>query len=360
LNPKNKEKITEIPGSKAFSTYFQVFSKNLSAMDRTGVITIPLKTKILPHMVMPEYRIFKKTFEEICDDRIKFILKQIDSENKKLAVMYSGGIDSTLILCSLLKCATPEQLKNTIVLLSDESIIENTKFYYDYVAKYFNCVSSYRFPYFLGKNEYLFLTGENADQVFGSQVNDDLTRNRPYEILFESLESKTGTIIDYFSDKLDNDTKKYAEPFFHLLKRLTDSSPVKIDNVYTFFWWINFTTKWQNVYTRILPYSMNISTIRLEKNYTSFYCTEEFQLWSMNNTPNFLIEDYKDVKMAAKKYIVNVNGDQSYLKKPKVGSLYTLMKRKNIGLMLDDNMNSINEWPSEELINYENSFTEML
>ena len=44
--------------------------------------------------------------------------------------MYSGGIDSTLIMVSLLKVATDKELKeNVIVLLTQASIFENESFF---------------------------------------------------------------------------------------------------------------------------------------------------------------------------------------------------------------------------------------
>ena len=356
-DPTNKEKLKSVPGGEAFSSYFQLFSKNISAIDRTGSVNIPLKTEVLDFLKMPEFRKYDKSFDEICDDKARELLNRMG--NKKLAVMYSGGVDSTLILCSLLKMATKQELKRVVVLLSNESIGENPNFYYNYIIKNFECVSSYRFPYFLGDDNYLFVSGENADQLFGSQVNDDFTKENPYSDLFKTMDQAEGQIMDYFNIKLDTTHKKYAEPMMAIFKKMVDAAPIELNNVYKFFWWINFATKWQSVYVRILPYSMNKDTLKLEENYTTFYCSEDFQLWSMNNTDKFSEIDSAGKKIP-KQYIVDVNGDEEYLNKPKFGSLAHLVKRKEFVYTMNSDMKFGKEYPTEDMYNYGNDFEEMM
>ena len=359
LNPSLKPHREKIPGSEQFSSFFQIFSDNITCIDRTGVITTPLKTKLLTHLKMPEYSNFNKSFEEICDDRTKQILKKCEEENKKLAVMYSGGIDSTLMMCSLLKNGSEKQLKNVIVLLSELSIMENKNFYTNYIIKKFNCVSSYTFVNILGNDDYLLITGDNADQIFGSQINDHFTMNRKYQEVFNTIDSMEGHIIDFFKGRLLPKNKKYAESMFLLFKKLSDSCPVELNNVYKFFWWINFTTKWQSVYVRILPFSKNINSIKPEENFTTFYHTKEFQLWALNNTDNFVKDSQNTVKYIAKEYIYDFNKDSDYLKKLKIGSLWQVARRKQVPLFLTENMETSNNWPEETELNCNNDFVNM-
>ena len=200
---------------------------------------------------------FDKTFEQVCDERAKYLLQFAESKNRKIAVMYSGGIDSTLILCSFIKNAKKEQLKNILVLLSDESIRENVNFYHDHIIKNFECVSSYKFPYYLGHDDYLFTSGENADQLFGSQVNGVMAKKIPFSSLFDSFDKMEGYVIDFFNERLSPSGKeKYSEGMLSLCKKIVDGAPIELNNVYRFFWWINFATKWQNCYVRMLPYSV--------------------------------------------------------------------------------------------------------
>jgi hypothetical protein len=359
-NSKNKEKRSLIPGGNQFASFFQIFSENITCIDRNGIMQIPLKTKILDHLKIPEYTKFDTSFSDICDERAKFLLHKSEHiKHRKIVVMYSGGIDSTLILCSFLKHATPKQLDNILVLLSEKSIDENPNFYYNHIIKKFKCESSWKFQYFLGNDDYLFVTGENADQLFGSQVNDEFTRDKPYTDLFRPIHEMEGQILDFLGSKLNDGHKQYAEPFFKLFEKMVSKSPIELNSVYRFFWWINFTTKWQSVYLRIIPYSKNTKTLKLEENYTTFYHTKEFQLWSLNNTNKFSYDVDQCGKKIAKQYILDVNGDVSYLNKPKMGSLSGLARRKEYVYTIDSDMNYINEYPSEEYYNCENDFVEL-
>jgi len=359
-NPYNHDKLKNVPGGEAFSSYFQLFSPNISVVDRTGVIRVPLNVHTPDYLKMPEYKKFDKDFTTICDERAKFLLHKAEFDNRKIAVMYSGGIDSTLVLCSILKNATKEQLKNVVVLLSEQSISENENFYRDYITKNFECVSSYRFPHFLGNDKFLFTSGENADQLFGSQVNDTFTRNNPYDTLFRPIKEVDGKVLDLFNERIKDKNKKYSEPILNLFHKLVASAPIPLENVYQFFWWINFTTKWNSVYVRMLPYSKNSSTIKLEENYTTFFGTEDFQLWSLNNTDKFSKDVDNCGKKISKQYILDVNGDTTYLKKPKIGSLCHIVRRKEVLYTIGKNLEFNNEYPTEEYYNYGNDFEEMM
>jgi hypothetical protein len=315
---------------------------------------------VLDFLKMPDFEKFDGSFEQICDERAKFLLHKSEHiKHRKIVVMYSGGIDSTLMLCSFLKTSTKKQLSNIVVLLSDESVRENENFYYNYVIKNFKCVSSYRFPYFLGNDDYLFLSGENADQLFGSQANDSFALRNHYSDLFDDININGGMVLDYFISRLPDENKRYAEPIFLLLKNIVDKAQIELTNIYQFFWWINFTTKWQNVYLRSIPYSMNKTTIKLQENYTTFYHTKEFQLWSLNNFDKFSCDIGYYGKNVSKEYIFNFNQDKTYLKKPKIGSLINLAKSKELVYTIDSNMNFKNEYPNQQYFNYENDFVRM-
>jgi len=361
VNKGNKDKLEQVPGGKLFTTYFHIFSQNITAIDRTDAVSMPLKTTILPHMAMPEFVKYDKSFEEICDDRAKYLLNKAKQDNRKIAVMYSGGVDSTLILVSLLKNAKKEELKDITVLLSDSSIKENPSFYYDYIINNFNCVSSYRFPYYLGDDNYFMVSGENADQLFGSQVNDHYTRNNPYSDLFQPIENVKDKIIYWFQQRIKDDYNvKYAEDVFGLFEKIVAKAPIPLDNAYKFFWWINFATKWQSVYVRILPYSVNKNTIKLEENYTTFYHPKEFQLWAMNNTDSFVLDKPGTSKYVAKQIICDFTKDYSYMKKPKLGSLALIVKQKGMVYTLNDKMEFSNDYPGEEYYNYGNDFEKIM
>jgi len=357
MNKKYADKLHSVPGGQNFSDYFRIFSQNISAIDRTNTLKFPLKTKIMPFMEMPKFIPFADSFADVCDRRAIQLMEQAKKTGKKLAIMYSGGIDSTAILCSLLKNCGKQDLKDhVIVLLSHVSINENPNFYYDHVIKYFECISSYRFPFFLGNDDYLFVSGENADQLFGSQVIGEYTKMYPYSDMMKPIDEVKDRIIDWMVIKLKD--RKRSEYWFDKLKQLAGAAPISIDTAYKFFWWVNFTTKWQSVYVRILAFAQNQDNIKLEENYTTFFSPVEFQLWSLNNSDSLMADVPSMSKWVAKQYILDYNGDESYLLKPKVGSLGKLARQKSIPMTINSDMFYDYNYPADNLYNYDNDFME--
>lgn len=358
INQKYQENLKLLPGGESFSGYFKIFSPNISAVDRTNTLKFPLKVDLLPFLVMPELVEFNKSFSDICDERALFLMHKVKNTGRKLAVMYSGGVDSTTLLCSLLKNCSKKDLKdNVVVLLSNGSIYENKNFFYDHVIKYFNCVSSFKFPYYLGNDDYLFVSGENADQLFGSQVVSDFVRIYPFSDLLKNINTIEDKLINLIKIRLKSDDIT-AKKWYEKLKQITDAAPIDIDNGYKMLWWVNFTTKWQSVYVRMLSYSQNKDTIKLEENYTTFFSTKDFQLWSMNNSDKLIKDTTSSSKYIAKEYIYEYNGDSSYLSKPKIGSLSRLMRQKHIPMTIDGDMNYSYDFPLAEHYNYNNSFVD--
>ena len=157
----------DLPGIKKFSHFFKIFAHDVVIVDRTKTIKVPVHTKIL--FPIPKFRLMSKTYEEICNERAIELLNKADTMKVSLCVFYSGGIDSTLVMVSLLKNATEEQKKNIVVLLSEESISENPNFYKEYIQGKLKVESSANFPYIVGTNA-LLVTGEHNDQLFGSDA----------------------------------------------------------------------------------------------------------------------------------------------------------------------------------------------
>lgn len=357
LNSAYDSQAANIPKVDSFRDMFKFFGGNITLLDRTDSIELPMKAHLLDNMRMPAFQKFDKSFEQLCDERAIELYNQAKNSNRKIVVMYSGGIDSTSILCSFLRTRTEKELKEDfIVLMSNLSVGENRNFADKFVFKYFNIDNSYKHPYYLGRDEFLFVTGENADQLFGSQVNDNFGFwSGKYNQLFEPYENCKPELKTWIASILDNDMDR-TERLLYNLERIVSKSSVEIPDTYSFFWWLNFATKWQSVYVRILAYSRNMDTIKLEENYTTFFGTQEFQLWSMNNVESFnKFKTQTSVKYPAKEYIYTVTKDDQYMNKIKVGSLWRLAVQKAVpfGLYLDgQTIRKENQYISKEHYNF--------
>ena len=342
-------------GLKTFFNIFKTFAANMSFHDRSNIITTPFNVKTIPEFELPTLTP-SLDFEEVCDNRAIELLDRAIKTNRKLLVMYSGGIDSTLILVSLLKNASHKDLKRYVhVLMSDESISENKKFYNDYVSRYFNISNSYMFNHFMCSTEYIFITGEGNDQLFGSQVlinNVLLFGQTPWEVPVSRE-----LIVKYFRNATDTDDE--AEQLFDILNSVCLAAPIPIDTMYKWFWWINFTCKWQSVFLRSASFvkKQNEQNLKLFDNYEMFFSPQEFQLWSMNNSNLLIGDSYKQYKKVCKDIIYNFNKDENYRdNKLKHGSLRAVLLKKPSVIAIDEHQKFIEIFDKQTFINPINSF----
>jgi hypothetical protein len=326
-------------------------------IDRTGRITIPIRSVSL--FPIPEFRVFTNSYEEVCDQRARGLLEQADRLGVRIYVLYSGGIDSTCLLVSLLKHATPLQRKNIVVLLSHESISENPRFYEDHIRGKLRVESSLMFVNLLGGNDIL-LSAELNDQVLGSDVVAQLivrfgasAIHRPYD---------RGQMVALFGTALNGDTRA-AGFCVDLFERLRDAAPVPIHTNFDFLWWVNFTTKWQACLAYVLLFTpprnaRAVTREYLDTRFISFYNTDEFQLWSMNNLDKRIKGSWASYKWIAKQLIYDYTGDAEYRDhKTKVRSRPVILRQQPIhNRFLDEDMRFSNDLAPETYLQPSNDF----
>jgi len=346
----------ERPGVKMFSHFFDLYGAWVLPIDRTGTITTPVKTKSL--YPLTPYRAFTKTYEQVCNERAVEILAHTEKIGKDMYVFYSGGIDSTCLLVSLLKNATAAQKKRLVILLSQESIMENPQFFDEHIRGKLRAESSTMFPYILGTDD-LILSGENNDQVMGSDKVGRLILNygpgaihRPY---------KRDTFVEFFGQSFGGDMH-VTNFYIDLFERLRDAAPIKLATNFEFLWWINFALKWQAVvvYTLMFAAKRNLRGITpdyMDTRYTSFYNTEDFQLWSMNNLDKRIKDTWPTYKWPSKEVIFDYTKDTEYFKhKTKKGSRAFITRQQTAFDFLDENLSYSNALAPEEYLEAKNDF----
>jgi hypothetical protein len=351
----NAEENHRLPGIKKFEHFFKLFAQDVVIVDRTGALQVPVAMKVL--FPLPKLRPITKSYEEICNERAIELLNKADTQGVRLYIFYSGGIDSTLILVSLLKNATQKQKENITVLLSQESILENPNFYREHIEGKLKVESSVNFPYILG-TDVLLVTGEHNDQLFGSDMVGKLMRicgedviNKPYD---------RELFIRFFDSIEDNHEVNVF--YVDLFEKLKAHAPVAIQTNFHFLWWINFSLKWQAVFMRTLAFTAerNIGKITpeyIEKNYCTFYGTEDFQLWSMNNLDKKIKDTWNSYKWLCKDIIYEYTKDADYRdNKTKVGSLSKIMIGNGSANFVDENYTFYQDLAVEEYYNKENDF----
>lgn len=345
------------PGISRFSSYFKIYNLGVVPIDRTGTIAFPVKTKSL--FPMPAFRAMSESFESLCNERAVELLEKAERRDVLLYAFWSGGIDSTLVLTSLLKNATAAQKKRIVVLMSEESITENPNFYRDFIHGKLERESSTMFSYLLG-TKHLFVNGEHNDQLFGSDIVAVVIERFGAHVIHQPYDRQL--FLTFIAERVGD--PEAAAFYVGLFERLKAAAPVDIRSNYDMFWWINFALKWQTVYTRMLSYTAernvpNMTKAYLSENYAPFYNTEKFQLWSMNNMDKKIKDEWRTYKWLCKDIIYDFAKDAEYRdNKIKRGSLYHLILQQIPFNFIDENMEFHRELPIEEYYTPKNDFIE--
>lgn len=346
----------DLPGIKRFLPYFQIYGHILAPpVDRSGVIKFPVRTKSI--FRLPEMRAFTENYEQVCNARARELIAQAEKLDLQLYAFWSGGVDSTCLLVSLLKQASPAQRQRILVLLTEESIREYPLFYEKFIRGKLRRNSAMMLPYILGSRA-LLVNGEHNDQLFGSDIVPAMSQLFGLHVLHEPYNR---ALFVAFLTKLMKDAN-LALFYVRLFEQLAGRAPIPLKTNFERFWWINFTLKWQTVYMRVLSFvaERNVKLLSkeyIENCYASFYNTENFQLWSLNNRDKRIANGWRSYKWPAKQVIYEFTKDADYRdNKMKRGSLQYVIARRVPFEFVDENFNFRQNVAAEEFYQEDNSF----
>jgi hypothetical protein len=346
-----------LSGMKKFLKLYAFYGNaNSTWMDRTGTIRIPIRMKNISPL--PAMRPMKKTLEEICNDRARELLSSAESLSVDIHVMWSGGIDSTLVLVSLLKNATAEQKKHIVVLLTRESIMENPNFYSKYVRGQLQVVSANALPYLIGTKRML-VGGEGNDQLFGPGLfYKKLIEHSSMAALHQSYNRN---LFFNFYRKISDD-EALVNFYLDLVEGLRDKAPIPVTTNADFVWWEKFVIKWQSVKVRQLiassPRNRELVTKEwMDTLFPQFFMTDEFQLWSMQNTDKRIKDSWKTHKWPCKDIIFDFTKDADYHdNKTKWGSLAHVFVQMHTYSFVDEHGKLYDSLDPEEYYEPKNDF----
>lgn len=237
--------------------------------DRTR--TLPHYLKMAEYEPLPEYdSSFNKPFSQICIETAERLV----STGKKINISWSGGLDSTTALFSLMQVAHPKQLK---VFCNFSSIVESGNMLEKHILpRGIDCDISLPLltPMF---EEGIIVSGYLGDQLFGRYFT---LKPEEFNMAWEDYLDKdqvevVGSIIDNFP----------GEP---------------IETVPEYLSFIEMNCKWQMGKTQrqraLLPEVAN--------RFIAFYDNVDFQKWSIGRyEEKYLSPDPKTFKWAEKKFL---------------------------------------------------------
>jgi hypothetical protein len=342
-------------GTELLSCFFLLYNAGAVPIDRTNTIQTPIRVKsVFP---VPTMRLMTKTFEEICNERAVYILNQSDKHSCDIYVMWSGGIDSTLALISLLKNAKKNHIGRIVAVMSDASIQENPNFFRDHIQGKLRMQTRTVIPFLIG-NKSLLVSGEHNDQLFGSDMMAKLISR--YGADFIHAPYSRESLSAYYKSAIGG---RAADHYLDLFERLVHSAPIHIQSNFEFTWWVNFSLKWQTVYMRMLTFasSRNPDIITdgeyVREYYFPFYNTEDFQLWSLNNLDKRIKDTWKSYKWVCKDIIYEYTKDADYRdNKLKKGSLSSFFRVNDSYKFLDSDFKLHRELDLSKYYNPKNDF----
>lgn len=253
------------------------------------------------------------SFEECCLHRARELL---DQNREHYEISYSGGIDSTVMVVSLLRVWPEEALKKITMRLSHQSINENPSFFDQHISRFQIRSSFEEMSEVLLHSNALMVTGELGDQAFGSDLLMAPCRMFGDSILKADYREVAPKIIELAVGRPD-----VGRAIFEYFHPIVEECPFPIRTAFDFFWWFNFTQKWQLVkYRYCRDENWNLEAT-LGKHVLHFFDTPYFQKWSLNNHDLKIQDSWLSYKMPAKKFIYEYTKDENQLALAKIQSM---------------------------------------
>jgi hypothetical protein len=302
----------EIP--EAYRLASQFF--HCGVMDRTGTLDQGFPYQTLDTIPTPKAN--GPDFNELCDQTGEALVAKAEELDTQIRVLWSGGIDSTSAIISLMKAADAAGRPGLLeVVCSDRSIEEYPWFFAGKIQnKYRVTKLDGPVPKTLDPG-YVNVTGEHGDQLFGSMLLESHVKSglaqRPYQdALPQVLEQSLGS-------------EQEAEQVMGYLAGQFGAAPLELTSLFDALWWINYSMKWQHVTLRLPAFSS--SAHEVHESLEHFFRGDGFQNWTLTNGSLREIEDWTRYKEPAKQYILDFTGDGEYFRtKTKEGSLQHVMR----------------------------------
>lgn len=321
-------------------------------VSRNGEWSLPWNQELIPGFEMPAYdNTYQKTFSDVTDEMAINIKNRIN-QGEHFAVMYSGGIDSTVIVVALLKNLTQDELKNVKICCSIDSILEYPTFYKTYIYNKFDIIDSKQNKYDdLIERNLTPITADEGDCIFGTTLGLNLYYN--YDYLLSDMSEDVKFNLQKIKNRISDPTVHYSEYKELIIKHLSipddptfgrilyekynhniKTASVPVHSLHDFFWWSIFNVKYLNCAVRgALYFNDRIEWQTAIHRIVNWYSYSEYQKWSManNNNGQKIKISPSSYKTAAREYIWDFNKDDWYKNfKIKLESMWVIARQQNI------------------------------
>jgi hypothetical protein len=287
---------------------------------RLGTFTTPWGAKSNVLNSTPPVRAVEDRLSNLLDRRACELL----TDQRRIAVLWSGGIDSTCVLASLIK--NTNNLSQLVVYCNSKSVEENPEFYKNFLVGKIECRETDSLDVtddFL--KSHMLLHGDPGDSIYGASVPhwQHLIQDNRHLLPWRSNLNLISEGIDIFRSRPAMSHVPLNPGFSSWYankvgNNIEEVKTYEINNIVDFWWWHYFNLKWD--------FSMLRPFYGLRKNrraavsqeslksfiHTTFYNTEYFQNWSYTNLPKLFVGYPDKHKLEAKQYIFELDKDELY------------------------------------------------
>ncbi|MCC6792989.1 MAG: hypothetical protein IT336_14975 [Thermomicrobiales bacterium] len=273
-----------------------------SIIDRTRTLDPGFPYAVLD--AMPEPGADGATFAELCDAIGAEIVAEARRTGRNIALLWSGGIDSTCALIAVTKAATDQGCLDRVrVLLSMSSIHEYPGFFLRHIDGRLSVQAvTHPIAEFLDP-ALLNVTGEHGDQLFGSHLLRSYVRRGVAH--YDAREILPLVLLERLRDP------RAARQVGRYLAPVIAAAPVPLRSLFDCIWWFNVALKWQEVTLRMAVHR-GAETKAVVESFRHFFRDERFQRWALANTPGRPVPTWTSYKQVAKQYIRDATGDEAY------------------------------------------------
>lgn len=248
-------------------------------------------------------------FDVVLNNITEDLCKTAMASNRPVYLFWSGGIDSTCILASLLQVANRDFLKNLVIVTDHNSIVENSHFYYQYIHNQLAVMPMDEFEINCENyDKIIVVDGEGGNQCLQGPSVQKLIYRKRFDLLNQSWRDHAD-----LGNLLLGSNNFQIELIIDSIKR----APVPIDTGYDFLWWTGFNFKFDDVMIRkMFAYCENLTPEQTKHfwNYSLYrpFRHENMQMWSMNAKDLRRHYTTTTVKYFAKKYIYDFDRNDFY------------------------------------------------
>lgn len=246
------------------------------------------------------------SWDDITYKRVKEIESCLNETGSKLIVRYSGGLDSTYIVCALIKYASKDLLNNTVIMLSTDSVLENPYFYADVIVKNFRHFLNNKEESNHALQDAMYVTGKLGDKILSSDTGLKWIWENREKSKYHYSKCKDIIVKDFYRCLHSYNA---AEKYYELIDSSIKQSGLPVVTVYDFYWWFSFNYAWVDYY-----YSSDYFDSCGNKRINNFtwFDTSDFQIWAMQHIGSDLKFDIdtQNEKKVLKDFIYDVDHNE--------------------------------------------------